>query len=69
MNKSFKPEVVCDSTGKFYDNGLRFATKEEAEKNVEDLRCRWMMVMDTRIVESDDPVNYRWIHEKLEVLK
>ena len=31
MAKSYAPEVVADSTGKFYGNALRFATREEAE--------------------------------------
>lgn len=57
---SWKPEVQTDSTGKWYGNALRFATKEEAEKNVQDLAWRWMLVRDTRVVECNDPVNYRW---------
>jgi hypothetical protein len=64
---SFKPEVVADRTGKFYGNSLRFATREEAEANVADLACRWLAVTDTRVVECDDPVNYRWIDGKLVV--
>jgi hypothetical protein len=60
MAKSYAPEVVADSTGKFYGNALRFATREEAEANVRDLYSRWSLVTDTRVVESDDPVNYRW---------
>jgi hypothetical protein len=62
---SFKPEVVADSTGKFYGNALRFATREEAEANVRDLMMRWFAVRETRVVESDDPVNYRWVDGKL----
>jgi hypothetical protein len=62
---SFKPEVVADSTGKFYGNALRFATREEAEANVRDLEMRWFAVRDTRVVESDDPVNYRYVDGKL----
>jgi hypothetical protein len=26
---AWKPEVIADNTGKWYGNGLRFATKEE----------------------------------------
>jgi hypothetical protein len=58
---SFKPEVIADSSGKFYGNALRFATREEAEANVRDLMMRWFAVTDTRVVESDDPVNYRYV--------
>ena len=62
---SFKPEVIADSSGKFYGNALRFATREEAEANVRDLEMRWLAVRDTRVVESDDPVNYRYVDGKL----
>jgi len=31
MPRSWKPEVTADSTGKWYANGLAFATKAEAE--------------------------------------
>jgi hypothetical protein len=61
MAASWKPEVIADSSGQWCGNGLRFATKEEAEKNVSNLASRWMMVQETRVVESDDPVNYRWV--------
>ena len=63
---SWKPEVITDNSGKWYGNALRFETKEEAEANVRDLASRWMLVRDQRVVESEDPVNYRWIDGKLE---
>ena len=53
---SFKAEVIADSSGKFAGNALRFATREEAEIYVADLARRWLLVTDTRVVESDDPV-------------
>jgi len=62
---SWKPEVIADSTGQWVGNALRFATKEEAEANVKNLAGRWMMVTDTRVVESDEPVNYKWINGAL----
>lgn len=65
MPKSYKPEVIADSTGQWYGNALRFATREEALDNVRDLEMRWFSVRDTRVVESDDPVNYRWVSGKL----
>jgi hypothetical protein len=61
---SWKPEVQTDSTGQWYGNALRFATKLEAMANVANLSMRWFAVKDTRAVESDDPVNYRWDTEK-----
>jgi hypothetical protein len=62
---SWKPEVIADSTGKWYPNALCFATKEEAEANALDLSMRWFAVRDWRAVESDDPVNYAWVDGKL----
>jgi hypothetical protein len=65
---SFKPEVVADASGKWAGNALRFATREEAEANVRDLMMRWFAVRETRIVVSDDPVNYRYVDGRLENL-
>ena len=62
---SWKPEVIADSTGKWVGNALRFATEAEAKANVQNLMDRWMSVIDTRVVECDDPVNYAWIDGKL----
>jgi hypothetical protein len=62
---SWAPEVVADNSGKFCGNALRFATREEAVANVVDLAMRWTLVRDTRVVESDEPVNYAWIDGRL----
>jgi hypothetical protein len=62
---SFKPEVIADSSGEWVGNALRFATREEAEGNARDLMGRWMLVRETRVVESSDPVNYQWVDGKL----
>ena len=65
---SFKPEVIADSSGKWPDNALRFATRQEAEANVQNLMMRRLAVRETRVVESDDPVNYRYVNGRLESL-
>lgn len=65
MPKSYAPQVIADSSGKFCGNSLRFPTREEAEANVYNLAQRWMLVTDTRVVESEDEPNYRWIDGKL----
>jgi hypothetical protein len=65
MSKSYMPEVIADSTGKWVGNSLRFATREEAEQNVRDLEMRWFSVRETRVVESDDPVNYTYHDRQL----
>ena len=63
---SFAPEVIADNSGKFCGNSLRFATREEAEANVSDLASRWFAVRETRVVESQDTVNYSYKDGKLE---
>ena len=63
--KSWKPEVIADRSGTWCGNALRFATKPEAENYVADLAIRWTLVVDTRVVESDDPVNYKWTEKGL----
>jgi hypothetical protein len=65
MPKSYAPQVIADNSGQWVGNALRFATWEEAEKNVFDLSMRWTLVRETRVVESDDPVNYRYIDGRL----
>lgn len=58
---SWRPEVIADGGGKWVGNGLRFATKEEAEANVKNLEARWILVRETRVVESEDAPNYAWV--------
>lgn len=65
---SWKPEVIADSSGQWCGNGLRFATKQEAEQNVSDLAMRWTSVRETRVVEGADPVNYTYYDRKLRAL-
>ncbi len=60
MPRSYRPMVSVDGGRKYDGNALRFATYEEAEANAIDLGMRWMLVTNTRVDESEDPVNYRW---------
>jgi hypothetical protein len=60
MPKSYAPEVIADERGNWTGNNLRFATAKEAEAYVSDLAFRWIAVRGTRVVESNDPVNYKW---------
>jgi hypothetical protein len=57
---SYAPEVQADQSGRWYGNGVRFATHAEAIEWAKDRAMRWTQVKDYRAVESDDPVNYRW---------
>jgi hypothetical protein len=52
---SWAPQAITDSR-QWAGNALRFATKEEAETYLAELS----VVRNTRVVESVDPVNYRW---------
>ena len=58
--KSWKAEVTTGPDGTFNGNAVRFATAKEAEEYVADLAFRWILVRGTRVLPSDDPVNYRW---------
>jgi hypothetical protein len=55
--RSYAAEVIADNTGEWVGNGLRFATRAEAEAYVLDVQWRWTAVRDTRVVESKDAVN------------
>lgn len=66
---SYRPEVQTDNTGKWYFNGLRFETEAEAFRSAEDLAMRWTLVRDYRAAESDDPVNYAIIDDRIVRLK
>jgi hypothetical protein len=52
--QSFKPEVKVD--GVWSSNGLRFATKEEAERSASNLFSRWTVCTAHRAAESNEPV-------------
>jgi hypothetical protein len=55
---SFRPMV--STGGAFAGNGLRFATREEAEASARDLYQRWTLWVLYSADESDDPVNCAW---------
>ena len=57
---SWKSEVIADSSGEWCGNALRFASPKEARDYVWNLSLRWTLVRDTRVVESDEPVNYSY---------
>ena len=59
MSRSYKPEVIADSSGKWCGNALLFATREEAEIYVRDLSMRWLAVRDTRVIESEEAPTYQ----------
>jgi hypothetical protein len=42
-----------------------FLDPREAKSQVHDLMLRWLAVHDTRVVECDDSVNYRYVDGRL----
>jgi hypothetical protein len=66
---SYKPEVQVNGANDWAGNALRFATREEAEANVHNLMMRWLLVTDTRVIESTDPVNYAWVNNQLQSIE
>lgn len=66
---SFKSEISTDGGKSFSQNAQVFATREEAEAMARDIFSRWMLATDYRVTETEDPVNYRLIDNKLEPVK
>ena len=66
---SYKPEISTDGGKTYGQNGQAFATEAEARAMAADIFSRWMLATDYRVTESDEPVNYRLIDNKLEPVK
>jgi hypothetical protein len=58
---SFKAEVKVIGEPGWIPNGMSFATWGEAHDYGLDLGNRWTAVEEMKTVESDEPVNYRWV--------
>jgi hypothetical protein len=56
MDKSWKVEVRTDSSGRWYGNAIRYATREEAVRAMHELELRWVAVREARVVGTEDPV-------------
>lgn len=67
--KSYGMEVIADSSGKWCGNGIRLATRDEAERYAQYKFATWTLVTDTRVIESTDPVNYTFGPEGLKAVK
>lgn len=57
---SYKMEVY---TTDWNSNACAYATKEEAEAAGRELLMRWWVPTDSRAVESNEPVNYKFDFE------
>jgi hypothetical protein len=62
---SWKIEVRVGSDPKWYGNAVRLETESEADLYSLDLYGRWMSVVDRRVLESDDSVNYKFEDRQL----
>lgn len=62
---SWKPEVRTGKDPKWYGNALRFATEDEARRSAEDLMSRWLLVVECRATECDDPVTHTYDFESV----
>ena len=54
----FKLGVKTAGDTDFVSNALCFKTEKEAEDYGKDLFSRWMAVKETKVLPSDEPVNY-----------
>ena len=63
---SFKFEVhgCGDPPGRFTSSAVRLETKVETEAYGRELGSRWFGFDDSRVAESDDPVNYMFDIER-----
>lgn len=66
--KNWKPEVQTGNDENWYCNSLVFATEKEAKYSADELASRWLLVVGTRAVETDDPVNYRIDWDSMEMV-
>lgn len=57
---SYKPAFILPGESKPCVNGQAFATHDEAHKSAQARFLVWTMPSDFTVVESDEPVNYRW---------
>jgi hypothetical protein len=55
---SFRYEVQV--AGKWYDNKVFFATQREAQTAGDNKLYNWSQCQDVRVVEADEPTNYRF---------
>lgn len=61
---NYKPAFILPGEDKPCTNAQVFATKTEAEESAQSRFMRWTVPSGWTVVETDDPVNYRWDPEK-----
>lgn len=63
---SFKLGVKTPGDTEFVSNALVFETEKEAEDYGRDLFSRWMAVKETKVLTSEEAVNYQFINGRAE---
>jgi len=63
---SYKLGVKTPGDTEFVTNGLCFETEREAKDYGVDLFSRWSVVKETKVLTSDEPINYRFINGQAE---
>ena len=63
---SYTTEFQVNSTGEWRGGAVCFATEEEAIAYIDSRDLRGTSLLDIRVVESGDPVNYSWVNSKAE---
>lgn len=63
---SYKLGAKTAGDSEFVSNALCFETEKEAEDYGIDLSSRWTAVRETKVIVSDEPVNYRFINGQAE---
>jgi len=60
----FKLGVKTEGDTNWVSNALCFATEKEAEEYGKDLFSRWMAMKETKVLPSDEPINYQFVDGK-----
>jgi len=63
---SWKAEVQVPNDPKWYDNAVRFKSRDEALKYGRDLFNRWTTAERWRVIQTDDEVTARWLDGRIE---
>jgi hypothetical protein len=58
---SFKPAIKTRQDKDWVKNGMAFETLYEAMTSARNLEALWTAVIDIAVIESNEPVNYKWI--------
>ena len=58
---AYKYEIKTFGDEKFYQNGVTFATQQEADQAGKAKYNAWSMAETYQVVKTDETPNYRWV--------